>query len=209
MTRNDADRWQRLTGLLAPVHGAALGVARRLARDSGEGDDLLSEAVLRAWTHLDSLRDESRFRSWFFAILLSLHRSRYRRSFWRRFLPLGEEFDERSEPAAIPEDGGDARWRALRARMALARLPAVQREAIVLHDVEGFSVEEVAAMQKVTGSAVKSRLSRGRDRLRRYYLRRGWVEGAVGIPGPRRARDGSGMPRLATSPGPGTSGEEV
>ena len=209
MTRDDTDRWERLTGLIAPLHGAALGVARRLARDSAEGDDLLSEAVLRAWTHLDSLRDESRFRSWFFAILLSLHRSRYRRSFWRRFVPLDESFDERSGPAAAPADGDDARWRALRARTALARLPAVQREAIVLHDVEGFSVEEIAAMQHVTGSAVKSRLSRGRDRLRRFYLRRGWVEAASGSPDPRGARDGTGMPRLATSSGPGSSGEEV
>jgi len=208
MTRHDADRWQRLTELLTPLHGAALGVARRLARDSADGDDLLSEAVLRAWTHLDALRDETRFRSWFFAILLSLHRSRYRRSFWRRFVPLGESFDERSEPAVMPETGDDARWRALRARTALARLPAVQREAIVLHDVEGFSVEEIAAMQHVTESAVKSRLSRGRDRLRRTYLRRGWVEAASGSPGPREVRDGTGMPRLATSPGPGT-GEEV
>lgn len=209
MSRDEADRWQRLTGLLAPIHGAALGVARRIARDSGEGDDLLSEAVVRAWTHLDSLRDESRFRSWFFAILFSLHRSRCRRAFWRRFLPLGEAFAGGREPAAVPEDGGDARWGALRARSALARLPAVQREAIVLHDVEGFSVEEIAAMQGVSVSGVKSRLSRGRDRLRRHYLRRGWAE-ERSVPGDTPpARDSSGTPRLATSSGPGSSGEEV
>ena len=209
MARDDEARWERLTELLAPIHGAAAGVARRLSGSSGDGDDLLQEAVLRAWSRLDSLRDEARFRSWFFAILLSIHRSRARRSFARRFLPLGEAFAGGREPAALPEPGDDERWRALRARAALARLPAAQREAIVLHDVEGFPVEEIAAMQEVSVSAVKSRLSRGRDRLRRHYLRRGWAEERPGVAAKRSARDTSGTPRLATSPGAASSGEEV
>jgi RNA polymerase sigma-70 factor (ECF subfamily) len=179
MGRDDATRWQRLTELLAPVHGAALGTARRLARVSDEGDDLLQDAVLRAHARLDTLRDETRFRAWFFAILLSIHRSRSRRSFWRRFLPLGETLAGGAEPATVPP-GDDERRRAIRARVALARLPAVQREAIVLHDVEGFPVEEVAAMQGASVPAVKSRLSRGRERLRRYYLRRGLAARDVG-----------------------------
>jgi len=201
MTRDDATRWQRLTALLAPIHGAALGTARRLARSADDGDDLLQEAVLRAHAHLDGLRDESRFRAWFFAVLLSVHRSRSRRSFWCRFLPLGDVVAGGREPAAAEEAGIDERWRALRARAALARLPAAQREAIVLHDVEGFPVEEVAAMQGVTPSAVKSRLSRGRDRLRRHYLRRGWAGSA--------RRDTPGAPLLATSSGPGTGEEDL
>ncbi|MEM9489771.1 MAG: sigma-70 region 4 domain-containing protein, partial [Myxococcota bacterium] len=44
---------------------------------------------------------------------------------------------------------------------ALARLPAVQREAVVLCDIHDMSVEEIAALQGATASAVKSRLSRG------------------------------------------------
>ena len=74
------------------------------------------------------------------------------------------------------EDGSsweEERIRAQRAARALSGLPPVQREAIVLHDVEGFSVEEVGEMQGVTLSAVKSRLTRGREKLRRFYLRHG------------------------------------
>ncbi len=72
------------------------------------------------------------------------------------------------------EDGAvweEERRRAQRAARALAVLQPVQREAIVLHDIEGFSVDEVAEMQGVTISAVKSRLARGREKLRRFYLR--------------------------------------
>ena len=206
MARDPEARWRRLTELLGPIHGAAARTAKRLA--DGEGDDVFQEAVIRAWERLDSLRDETRFRSWFFAILLSIHRSKRRRAFWRRFLPLGEVFVEGREPARLPESGEDEWWRARRMTSALSRLPAAQREAIVLHDVEGFSVEEIAAMQGVSGSAVKSRLSRGRDRLRRTYLRRGWVERtAVGAP-KGDALDAPRFPLLATPTGATSPGEE-
>ena len=208
MARDDAERWRRLTELLTPFHGAALGTARRLAGSGSDGDDLFQETLLRAHARLDALRDETRFRPWFFAILLSLHRSFSRRSFWRRFLPLSETVAQGREPAASPERGEDEWSRARRARAALSRLPAVQREAIVLHDVEGFSVEEIAVMQEVSASAVKSRLSRGRDRLRRFYLRRGWAQGAKGVAG-KHGATGTRMPQLATSPGTAASGEEV
>ena len=207
MARDPETRWRRLIELLGPIHEAAARTARRL--DAGDGDDLLQEAVLRAHDRLDSLRDETRFRSWFFAVLLSIHRSRYRRAFWRRFLPIGEAFVEGREAAVDPEHGEDEWWRARRAAQALSRIPSVQREAIVLHDVEGFSVEEVAAMQGVSESAVKSRLSRGRDRLRRWYRRHGWVERAAGIAPKRGASETARLPLLATSIGAGSPGEEV
>jgi hypothetical protein len=95
-----------------------------------------------------------------------------------------------------------------RAAHALAQLPRVQREAIVLHDIQGFTVDEIAAMQVATASAVKSRLSRGRERLRRFYLRRGWTDGVKGV-APLRSATGAGVPRLATSTGASPSGEEV
>ncbi len=205
MTREDRT-WTRLTELLAPFHGAALGTARRLAGSADDGDDLFQETIVRVHSRLESLRDEARFRPWFFAVLLSVHRSRARRAFWRRFLPLSEVPGQ--EPAASPVRG-DAEWiRARRASIALAELPAVQREAIVLHDVQGFSVDEIAAMQEVSASAVKSRLARGRDRLRRMYLRRGWVEGSKEVAAKRSATS-TRVPLLATSTGTNPSGEEV
>jgi RNA polymerase sigma-70 factor (ECF subfamily) len=165
----------RLVDLLGPFHAQAAGVARRLAGSADDGDDLFQEAVLRALEALPTLRDASRFRSWFFAILLRLHRNRTRRSFWRRFLPL--EIERPDEPAG--EDGQaweEERIRARRVSRALAALPAEQREAVVLFELEGFSIEEIAALQQASVSAVKSRLSRGRARLRRIYER--WGLGA-------------------------------
>jgi RNA polymerase sigma-70 factor (ECF subfamily) len=192
------ESWRRLIELLDPIHNRAAGTARRLAGSSSDGDDLFQDAVLRAYRALPSLRDESRFAPWFYTILLSVHRNRTRRSFWSRFLPL-EAAPSDCEPAG--DDGGDweeSRWRAARASRALATLSPEQREAVVLFEIEGFSIEEIAALQRVSHSAVKSRLARGRDRLRRIYER--WGLGPQHAGGTRERKSGSYRAALAPIP---------
>jgi RNA polymerase sigma-70 factor (ECF subfamily) len=152
--------------LLEPHHDRARATARRLCRSHADGDDLFHETVLRAFDHLDELRDADKFRSWLYAVLLSVHRSRHRRSFWRRLLPLSEA---RIEP--VVDGGADAIEGAERMARALATLPPEQREAVVLFELEGFTLDEVAALQHQSLSAVKSRLVRARARLRRHYER--------------------------------------
>lgn len=157
--------WARFSALLEPVHDEARLFARRIARSDAEGDDLFHEAVLRAHARFETLRDPQRFRPWLLRIVTTVHRSRWRRGFWRRMVSF--EAGETAEAADPPEV--EARAGAERARRALARLPAAQREAIVLFELHGYSVEEVAALSGASVSAVKSRLSRGRARLRSIY----------------------------------------
>lgn len=174
--RANEARWERLTLLLEPFHTQALTTARRLCRSAADGDDLYQEAVLRAFEKLDTLRQEASFRSWFFATLLSRHRNRARRAFWRRFVSLETELAEGREPAGERGDEwAEEMQRADRIVRALSHLPAVQREAIVLFEMQDFSIEDVAAVQKASVPAVKSRLTRGREALRRFYERRGWA----------------------------------
>jgi RNA polymerase sigma-70 factor (ECF subfamily) len=156
--------------LLGPIHDRAQVTARNLSRSDAEGDDLFQDAVLRALTRLPSLRDERAFPAWFYRILVSLHRNRRRRGFWRRLLPMDAIADTGAEP--IGDDGAaweDRRARSKRLRDALATLPAVQREAVVLFEIDGYTLDEIAAFQGASLSAVKSRLVRGRDRLRLFY----------------------------------------
>ena len=170
-SRADTTCWNRLIRLLGPIHQQAVATARRLSRSIDDGDDLYQEAVLRAYDKLNGLREESKFRSWFFATLLSRHRSRVRRP-RRDSTSIEEAIDRGDEP--VGEDGSaweEERRGARRAACALASLKPEQREAIVLHEIEGFSVEETAELQRVTLSAVKSRLTRGREKLRRFYQR--------------------------------------
>lgn len=190
---NTGQNSARFLALLAPVHERAQATARRLCRSTADGDDVYQEAVLRAMARLSDLRDEQAFPAWFHRIVLSVHRERGRRAFWRRLLPLDALAGAGRELAG--EDGSvwaDQRAGAQRMQAALATLPAVQREAVVLCDIDGYELAEVAEMQAVSLSAVKSRLVRGRARLRRHYERMGW--------GPARAAPVAVSPVSPVSP---------
>ncbi|MGH7726353.1 MAG: RNA polymerase sigma factor [Candidatus Eiseniibacteriota bacterium] len=184
-SRETQARWERLLLLLAPIHTQAVLTARRLSRSADDGDDLYQETVLRAFEKLDTLRHEGSFRSWFFATLLSRHRSRARGAFWRRFVSLESDANEargtREPVGERGEEWDEESWGAARMSRALGHLPAVQREAIVLFELQGFPIEEIAGLQHASLSAVKTRLARGRAALRSYYERRGWA-GAVAPP---------------------------
>ena len=187
-------RWERLTLLLEPIHAQAITTARRLCRHAADGDDLYQETVLRAFQKLDALRDEASFRPWFFSILLSRHRTRSRRPFWRRFLSLDAQRETGREPVGERgEEWADRMLRAERIARALGHLPDVQREAIVLFEMQDFSIEEIAAVQRASVSAVKTRLMRGRAALRREYERRGWVPSAPEAPPARPFERGAAI----------------
>src|SRR5262249_32926208 len=92
-------------------------------------------------------------------------------SFWRRMLPFETEPAASTEPAIDGRTWEDERGRARRMAEALATLAPATREAVVLFEIEGFAIEEIAVMQGDSVSAVKSRLVRGRRQLRRHYER--------------------------------------
>jgi RNA polymerase sigma-70 factor (ECF subfamily) len=156
----------RLQRLLDPVHDRAVAFARSVCRSTSDGDDLFQESIMRAIDKIDALREDGAFKVWLYRIIVSLHRSRYRRAFWRRLLPLTGDL-EAEAPSAEESLGA-----ASRARLALAELPHDQREAIVLFEIEEWKVEEIAELHAVSVSAIKSRLARGRERLRTIYARR-------------------------------------
>lgn len=159
---------ERLLRLLEPAHDETRAFARRLCESDADGDDLFHEAVLRALDKIHSLRDDSAFRLWFYRVIASIHRNRARSSFWRRLVPLPLD-DDLASTEEWSSDMPLRRAGAERIRRALAKLPTEQRQALVLHELQGMSVNEVAAVQDASASAVKSRLSRGRARLRKIY----------------------------------------
>ena len=164
---NAKPAWDELLDLLGPIHDDVQLFARRIARSNAEGDDVFQEAVLRAAKKLGSLRERSRFRSWMYSVVVSVHRTRCRRAFWKRWISSD---DRPSDP--VGDDGSrwaDDRASAQRATAALATLEPAQREAIVLFELHGYSIEEIAEIQKASVSSVKSRLVRGRDRLKKFY----------------------------------------
>ena len=151
---------------LAPHYEDALRYCRALCVRGGAAvaEDVAHDAFLSAMEHFGELRDHERFRPWLFQIITRAHAQALRRAFWRRFLPIPDDPDSGSFGDVLAEVPlSDER---LLLDQALARLSERERAAVLLFEVGGFSLVEIAEIQGDTSlSAVKSRLSRARSRL--------------------------------------------
>lgn len=153
-------RKERFLLLLDPVYDGLCRFARAMTRDREEARDLVADTLLVAWEGFDRLRDDLAFQSWLFTIARrSMHRGRRRRE---RFTEFDRELAEQiPDPGATRECTSDVE----RLYQTLARLPEQQREALVLFEISGFSIEEIRQLQGGTISGVKGRLRRGRARM--------------------------------------------
>lgn len=143
-------------------------VAVRTIGDREEAADALQDALLSAHRAAARFRGDSAVTTWLHRIVVNacLDRIRRRQAHPTVPLPDGNRSDDTGatggvEPAAPAPDHDTA----LVVRQALAQLPAEQRAALVLVDVQGYPVAEVARILDVAEGTVKSRCARGRARL--------------------------------------------
>jgi len=141
-------------------------VAMRTLHDREEAADALQDALLKAYRSASGYRGEAAVTTWLHRIVVNACLDRVRRRQARPTVPLpGESFEDeghrRPEPAS-PSVDHDTH---LVVRQALAQLPEEQRAALILVDVQGYPVAEVAVILGVAEGTVKSRCSRGRARL--------------------------------------------
>jgi RNA polymerase sigma-70 factor (ECF subfamily) len=155
--------------LLKPHYNDALKYSRALCANWSASDakDVLQDSLLKGMENLEGLRDESKFRSWFFKIITREFYSSIRKHFWKRFLPLENYMDVPEMPDVF--DRIEQNETKLLINKALSRLSAKERAAILLFEIAEFSIEEIKELQGERSlSAVKSRLSRTREKLRKY-----------------------------------------
>jgi RNA polymerase sigma-70 factor (ECF subfamily) len=137
-------------------------VALRTMREPEEAADALQDALISAYRAGGSFRGESAVTTWLHRIVVNACLDRIRRRQVRATVPLPGEGP--GEPADT-RDRVAERDTAMVVEEALGRLPVEQRAAIVLVDIEGYSVADTAAMLNVPEGTVKSRCARGRARL--------------------------------------------
>lgn len=144
-------------------------LALQMTGEREEASDISQETFLRIHRHLAGFRGRSSLRTWVYRVTVNCCRSRYRRQRWwkRRLLQDSEARLERvPDGRRSPEDRAMARGTTELVAGALQRLPAVYREAVALRDIEGLSYEEIARICGVRIGTIRSRIARGRDRLR-------------------------------------------
>jgi len=137
-------------------------VALRTVREPEEAADALQDALVSAYRAAGAFRGESAVTTWLHRIVVNACLDRIRRRQTRPTVPLPR--DGPGEPADA-RDRMAERDTAMAVEEALGRLPADQRAAIVLVDIEGYSVADAAEMLEVAEGTVKSRCARGRARL--------------------------------------------
>ncbi len=150
------DLQQRLGELRPRLHRTATA----WCGSKQQADDLVQEAMFKAWSRRRQLKDAKALDAWVFSILANCFRDHCRgRS------DFGE-LAERPDQQRSAEDEAIAGQTVLRVRRAIGRLAQGQREVLMLVDLEGFSYAEVSEILGVPMGTVMSRLNRARQRLK-------------------------------------------
>ena len=152
---------------MEPEHAAAQAFCRKLAGDREDGDDLYQDALVKGLTAFDRLRDHAAFRPWLYRIIVNQFKNRARRPWYRRLLPLTEEIQQ----GYTAFDPGPAREARRRLERGLRSLRPFDRALVVLFEIEGWPIRELAAMSGKTENGIKVRLSRARRRMRERLSR--------------------------------------
>ncbi|MBZ4019874.1 RNA polymerase sigma factor SigM [Streptomyces purpurogeneiscleroticus] len=181
-------------------------VALRTLGDREEAADAVQDALVSAYRAAHTFRGQSAVTTWLHRITVNACLDRARKAASRRTSPVAEterleQLIEPHESAAVPAERQDLHRELL---SALRTLPAEQRAAIVLVDMQGYPVAEAAEVLGVPTGTVKSRCARGRARLLPMLTHLRAEEGDKGTSGGGRNRaQGTSVPQTA---GPNDSG---
>ena len=194
---------------------ALYSAAVRLTRSERDAEDLVQDAVLRAYRFFDTFEAGTNCKAWLFRILTNVFCNRYRaREREREILDEAESSEANVEQFTAAGEGGRDVETALLGRIvsedverALAEVPEDFRMAVILADLEDFSYKEIAEIMECPAGTVMSRLYRGRKMLQRllydYAAEQGIIDPA------KISRPQAGTAETIPSPDTDTGAEAV
>jgi RNA polymerase sigma factor (sigma-70 family) len=168
------DTRARFEAQVLPHLDAAYRLARWLCQRQGDADDLVQEAVLRAFRGFEGLRG-SDVKAWLLTIVRNCHFTALKQTQRRAQVPLPEAEDGRdmqalTATAAGPEKLAMQRDQARTLSRLLETLPEEQRTVLMLREIEEMDYAQIAAVTNVPIGTVMSRLSRSRAALKIRWL---------------------------------------
>ena len=156
-------------------------VARSILRNDGEAEDVMQDAYVRAYEHLDQLAGRAKFSTWLTRIAVHEALTRQRRGRYQELEPMsegggGDPMDGFASMALNPEEqASNSQIRSL-LEEAVEKLPDDYRTVFMLRDVEEMSTTDTANALEITEENVKVRLHRARALLRKSLYARAGVE---------------------------------
>jgi RNA polymerase sigma factor (sigma-70 family) len=166
----DAARRERFEVQALPHLDAAYNLAHWLCRSPGDAEDIVQEAMLRAWRAYDGVRGAD-VKPWLLTIVRNCWRNFGAETKRRAHAPLPDE-DVAPLPANIvdPEQAAIQASQSRKLNEAVALLPDEFREVLILREMEDMSYREIAEITKAPIGTVMSRLARARALLRERWL---------------------------------------
>ena len=162
-----------LTALINTYRGPLIGLIASWGAPWGDAIEIAQDSFSEAWLRRESCRgnwnEPEVFGRWLRGVALNRYRN-WARSRWRRQLRIVTRASASLEDLAAPADPEPSEHlEAL--RRAIERLPARQRQVVLMHYLEQTTVNEVAALLSITPKAVEGRLYQARRTLRRLLER--------------------------------------
>jgi RNA polymerase sigma-70 factor, ECF subfamily len=157
---DNKDKQIEFLKMLEPINGQLSKYAVALSKNREIAKDIVSEAILITYQNFENIRDKSKFSHYIWKVTKRL----YKRHCWKSRL-FGDYNSEIAEQIPDRTSFSDKDFDIQILYKNLDKLPAKQKEAIILFEISGFSIEEIKNIQGGTISAVKSRLKRGREKL--------------------------------------------
>jgi RNA polymerase sigma factor (sigma-70 family) len=169
------DRRLRFEAQVLPHLDAAYRFARWLVRSPEGADDLVQDAVLRAYRGYDALRSADA-KAWLMTIVRNCHFTARKQAQRQAWVPLPEEQDAPGGHVLVattpdPETASVLRDEARELDRLLAELPDDYREVLILRELEEMTYSQIATVTRMPLGTVMSRLSRARAALRSRWLR--------------------------------------
>lgn len=167
-------RQRQFEALVGPFLADLFRLACRFTGDRHDAEDLLQNVLLKLYPKLEELQAVESLRPWLAKVLYrEFVDGKRRQKRWLKLMEpletifLDEDYQAVLESADEAPDYLYRRKETVRQlRQALAGLSRTQRELIILHDVEGYTVQELTGILEIPGGTIKSRLHRARERLR-------------------------------------------
>ena len=183
------NRTKRFRELIEPLLNDAYTLARYLARDPIAAEDIVQEASLRAFRHVESLRGSGEARAWLLKIVRNCFYA-WREKVGQVNLQSLDVDSSGEDPKGATEETDEAQLhldpqhileRTVQrdaVRSMIEDLPVQFRETLVLRELNDLSYREIADLTSMPIGTVMSRLARARDLLRKMWLERAG-EGAL------------------------------
>jgi RNA polymerase sigma-70 factor (ECF subfamily) len=171
--------------LLRRYEGKIFRLAQHITQNREDAEDVLQEAFLKAYEHLDQFQGQSKFYTWVVRIAVNQALMKLRKRKSDRSVSLDETIDTGEDTVAREIAAWDENPEQQYSReeinqilsSAIDGLAPIYRAVFVLRDVDELSTEETAEALELSVPAVKSRLLRARlqlrDKLTRYFKRKG------------------------------------